>query len=102
MKLRPAGYCWLGLTIYVIGADLFLLIQERKGKPNYYTMSSAFRDALRHPVRRWPVILMWLLLTFHLFDFFFPEKLRQLEPIGATGRQISRLTSFPEAEWYTS
>jgi len=41
-------------------------------------------------VRRWPVIFMWLLLTFHLFDFFFPPFVRRFEPVGAAGRFLGR------------
>lgn len=100
-KLRPAGKAWLGLTIYVIAADSYLILQERRGKSEYYTMSSGFRYALSHPRSRWKVILMWLFLTFHLFDFFFPEKLRRLEPLGAAGRIAGRhikcLTSTPHS-----
>lgn len=102
--LRPAGYAWAGLTIYVIVMDSMLIIQEHRGKADYYTMSSAFRYALQHPVRRWPVILMWLFLTFHLFDFFFPPNIRRFEPFGLAGRAVARLfprlKRLPEAEWY--
>jgi hypothetical protein len=105
MKLRPAGYCWLGLTVYVVGADTFLVLQEHRGKADYYTMSSAFRYSLAHPVKRWPVILMWLFLTFHLFDFFFPPQIRRFEPVGACGRASAKfvptLKSLPQDGCYT-
>lgn len=92
-QLRPAGYAWLGLTMYVIALDSMLIIQERRGKTSYYTMSTGFRYALQHPVKRWPVILMWLFLTFHLFDFFFPPSVRRFEPVGAVGRFLGRYLS---------
>jgi len=86
-KLRPAGWCWLGLSIYVVTADTFLIVQERKGKEQYCTMSTSFRYALAHPIKRWPVILIWGLVTFHLFDWFFPEQIRKYEPIRAIGKK---------------
>jgi hypothetical protein len=94
MKLRPAGYAWLNLTIYVVVTDVFLVIQEARGKENYYTMSSAFRYALMHPVKRWPIILIWFMVTFHLFDFFFPEKVRRFEPLGMAGRLVAPFFEF--------
>lgn len=96
MLLRPAGKAWLGLTIYVLAADTYLITQEFNGKTNYYTMSSSFRYALSHPIARWPVILIWLLLTFHLFDFFFPEQVRRYEPIGLVGRSAARVLGFKQ------
>lgn len=87
-KLRPAGWCWLGLSIYVISADTFLIIKETRGHKDYCTMSTSFREALSHPIKRWPVIVMWIGLTFHLFDFFFPEHIKKYEPIRLIGTKI--------------
>lgn len=98
MKLNPAGYAWLGLTVYVVASDSFLIIEEHRGKVNYYTMSNAFRESLRHPIKRWPVILMWAILTFHLFDFFFPETIRRFEPIGAAGRLLAPVLGFKKVK----
>ena len=84
-KLSPAGWSWFGLTIYVISADLYLIAQRQKGKMQFYTMSTAFRDSLSHPIKRWPIILIWTYLTFHLFNFFFPERIRRLDPLSALG-----------------
>jgi len=92
-KIKPAGYCWLGLSLYVVSADMFLIVNERKDSEKYYTMSSAFRDALAHPIKRWPVILMWLGLTFHLFDFFFPEHIKKYEPVRLIGTRIAKTPS---------
>jgi hypothetical protein len=51
-------------------------------------MSTSFRDALAHPIRRWPIILIWIGMTFHLFDFFFPEPIRKYEPARFIGTKI--------------
>jgi hypothetical protein len=87
-KLSPAGWSWLGLTIYVIAADSYLIIQESLGNKKYYTMSTAFRKSLHHPTKiwlRWFVIFLWISLTVHFFSAFLPEKYRKLEPIAAGG-----------------
>ena len=52
---KPASYAWTGLVGYVIAADVVLVSFERKGLEGFGTMSSAFRDSLAHPVKRWPV-----------------------------------------------
>lgn len=66
----PASFAWIGLVIYVVSVDATLIVYERKGFKRSYTMSTAFRNALSHPWKRWPVIIVWSLLTLHLFDFF--------------------------------
>lgn len=91
-KLSPAGWCWLGLTIYIIGADSYLIVQEFRGKQNYYTMSSAFRNSLSDPVKRSLIIFIWISLTVHLFSSFLPSKYRKLEPIAASGEIFKLIT----------
>lgn len=98
MTAKPAHLAWLGLTVYVVGVDTLLIIHERKGKKEFYTMSTAFRSALAHPVRRWPVIVAWTLLTLHLFDFFFPEKIRQYDPVRLVGGRVAARRSQEESE----
>ncbi len=66
----PAFGAWLGLVGYIIAADAILIVFERNGHVRYYTMSTAFRNALSHPWKRWLVIIVWGLLTLHLFDLF--------------------------------
>jgi hypothetical protein len=56
-----AKHGWLGLVGYVIAVDGWLILKGRQ------TLSSAFYEAVRHPRRRWPVILAWAYLTLHLF-----------------------------------
>lgn len=56
-KLRSSTKGWLGLATYVTLWDLFA--KE--------TLSLGFSDAVRHPKRRWQVILAWVYITAHLF-----------------------------------
>lgn len=56
-----AKHAWLGLAGYVVLADAYLIRRRRQ------TMSAAFYEAVRHPVRRWPVVAAWAYLTLHLF-----------------------------------
>jgi len=85
MKLKPSGYAWVGLVLYVTGVDIILLrLKKVRGFP-YRSMSEAFGEALKHPWKRWPIIVSWIVLTLHLFGVFIPErfeKFRKLDPIG--------------------
>lgn len=56
-----AKHGWLGLVVYVVIADGYLIAKGRQ------TLSSAFAEAVRHPRRRWKVIVAWVYLTLHLF-----------------------------------
>lgn len=49
---------WVGLAIYVATWDY--LMDD--------ALSSAFKRSVKHPLRRWPVFLLWGLTTMHLFD----------------------------------
>jgi hypothetical protein len=106
MRMRPAGRAWLGLSAYVIGVDSYLIYKETRQQEGYCTMSTAFEDALRHPVRRWPVVAAWGLLTVHLFDSVIPVNVRKYEPIGVLGKKVGRyiggigLLADDEALWY--
>lgn len=74
---------WLGLTVYVIVADTSL---ARRGKP---MMSTVFRDAVRHPVKRWPIGVVWTYLTAHLFLNLPWDPLRLIgERINATSSMV--------------
>lgn len=97
MNLQPPHYAWFGLTIYVITADVILISFERRGKDGFYTMSTAFRSGLAHPIHRWPLIMAWTLLTLHLFDFFFPEKIRQYDPVRLVGGRVATRRSRKES-----
>lgn len=69
-RVGRAQQAWIGLAIYVVLADS-LLVHRREP-----TMSSAFREAVCHPRRRWPVIAAWAYLTLHLFG---PNRIKELE-----------------------
>lgn len=93
MKLRSGTKAWIGLTVYVIAADA-ALIRNRKE-----TMSTVFGDALVHPLRRWPVILTWGILTAHLFSNLIPlpESIKRYDPIGAAARLIAHETDSTDS-----
>ena len=95
MKLKPAHYAWIGLTGYVLVAHTILISYEYKGREQFFTMSSAFRYSLLHPIQRWPVMLAWFLITFHLFSCFAPEKLRRLDPVSACATVIGQRMFSP-------
>jgi hypothetical protein len=68
------------LVGFVIVSDAVLIkIKDR-------TMSSAFRDAIHHPRRRWPVSISWALLTLHLFTR------TKYDPISIAGRLLAAKT----------
>lgn len=88
-KIRAGGWAWLGLTGYVTLSDAALI---RGGKP---TMSRVFGDSLEHPVRRWPVMVVWGALTVHLFSNVFPVRarkaLRVVDPIHYIARALGEV-----------
>ena len=59
MTVRRWPWVWLalGITAY----DAFLLSTGSR------SLSESFALSVRHPVRRWPTILAWTVLTAHLF-----------------------------------
>ena len=86
---RPASLAWAGLIVYVVLIDSYLIAQETRGKEGYCTMSTAFKDALRHPIKRLPLLAAWAILTLHLFPILYPERYHKYEPITLAGRYIS-------------
>jgi len=87
VKLRPGGWAWVGLAGYVAIADTILI---KSGKE---TMSTVFGDALKSPASRWPVILVWLIITLHLFGNYIPswlKWLRSFDPISGLAHVIDR------------
>ena len=69
---------WAGLVAFVVAADAALILTKSK------TMSSTFRNALHHPVRRWVVGGSWTLLTLHLFTE------TKYDPISIAGNLLAR------------
>lgn len=51
---------WLALALAVVVIDAVQIARHRP------TLSASFRDAVRHPVKRWPVLVAWAALTSHL------------------------------------
>lgn len=78
--LRPAGWCWVGLTAGVACADVVLIRKDQE------TMSEVLGEALRHPAKRGFLVSVWAVLTLHLFAELIPARLRSrlshLDPIG--------------------
>lgn len=66
-RLRPGTKGWIGCALYVLAFDS--LSNE--------TMSTSFRDAVKHPRRRWHLLVAWTLLTLHLTTERF-DVLRQI------------------------
>lgn len=87
--MSAASKAWVGLAVYVIVVDSVLIFLEQKDGQVYFTMSTAFENALKHPVKRWPTTVSWVILTVHLFDLVLPENVRRFEPIGVLGRTLS-------------
>ena len=68
---------WTGLLIYVILYDAWALIHGRE------TLSASYYRALQHPLRRWPTLLLHLILTLHLLHLI-PER---FDPLRAPLRR---------------
>ena len=86
---RPGFWCWVGLFGYVALVDTYLI------KKHQATLSEVWGDGLRHPLKRIPLMTLWIILTLHLFGEVLPKKLREhispLDPIGFTARAIEKL-----------
>ena len=73
-KLTNGGYAWFGLVTYVVMYDLWA------AKTRNETLSMAFYNALDHPIKRWPIVAMWIYITVHLFKWL-PDRLDPLRRI---------------------
>jgi hypothetical protein len=82
MKIRPAGWCWIGLAAGVAVADVILIRKEQA------TMSEVFGDRLAHQTHRWLLAAAWVGLTAHLFGKVIPEELHGLDPISHLARLL--------------
>ena len=85
-KLRPGAWAWAGLAAYVATTDAWLLRHGRE------TLSQVFGEALRHPIKRIPVIALWAIITLHLFSSLLPsgmrKRLQRVDPIGRLARAL--------------
>ena len=85
-RLRRGGWGWIGLAVYVAAVDAWLI------RARQHTLSEVFGDALKHPARRWPVVMAWVAITLHLFGELIPDRLRRclspIDPIGVLARVI--------------
>lgn len=88
MGVRPSGYAWMGLAAYVAAVDILLLKAKKSRGHPYCSMSEGFGDALAHPIRRWLVIMVWAIVTLHLFGPVLPgsDRLSKYDPIGRLAR----------------
>lgn len=85
-KIRPGGRAWIELALFVSLRDSLLIYRKQA------TMSEVFGDALQHPIRRWPTVVSWCVITLHLFGCMIPEKLcfvKKFDPIGALARLLT-------------
>jgi len=74
MQKQASGvWGWLLLLAVVVAWDVVALRTEKVD-----TLSGAFYKALQSPVRRWPTVLVWAVLTMHLFQW--PKFLKRLDP----------------------
>ena len=74
-KITPGSKAWAGLAAYIVSYDVYAIARNKD------TLSMAFYEALRHPVKRWPVIIIWTYITFHLFKFL-PDRFDPLRMFG--------------------
>lgn len=75
-KVTSGSKAWAGLAAYIVSYDIYAISRKKD------TLSMAFYEALKHPVKRWPVILIWTYITVHLFKFL-PDKFDPLRMFGA-------------------
>lgn len=68
---RHGKRAWLGLVLYVVSYDVWA------AKTNNETLSTAFYNSIKHPIKRWPIIALWMYITAHLFKFL-PEAIDPL------------------------
>ena len=67
MAFTEGDAAWAGLAAYVIAYDAWAILTGRE------TLSASYYRAVQHPLRRWPTLIVWVLLTLHLFHLI-PER----------------------------
>ena len=87
-RIRPGGWAWIGLASGITITDIGLIVAKKE------TMSEIFGTALLHPIKRWPVIAAWSIVTLHLFGNLLPpfcRILKRLDPISGSAQLVSNL-----------
>lgn len=82
----PGVAAWVGMTVYICSVDGALFATKNK------TMSEVFEDSLSHPVKRWPVIVAWGIVTAHLFTHG-DMKYKRVDPIHHVGKVLELVTA---------
>lgn len=88
--MRPGGYGWLSLVGFVTIVDAWLI------RHGHATLSTVFGDALDHPIQRLPVILIWGLLTIHLFSRIIERVAPRAHKLLSKYDPISRIAHLME------
>ncbi len=59
---------WVCISLFVLAWDVEVALRH-EGE----TLTNAFRRATRHPLSRWPVVLLWSVTTAHLYGWLPPQ-----------------------------
>lgn len=78
--MDPAVWGWLGLAAYVLFYDAWAVRSDRE------TLSGLFGRAIAHPAQRWPVTVLWVGTTLHLYG----RLPRQFDPFGSIATALRR------------
>lgn len=87
IRIRAGGYAWIATATGVSFMDCLLIYKHKS------TMSEVFGEALKHPLKRWPVIVAWTILTIHLFSCICPKwvlKLKKLDPMTILAEVLNK------------
>lgn len=73
--MSPGAKAWCELAAFVIAADAILMWNGEK------TMSEVFAGGLADPNKRWWIIGIWAILTFHLHREMLPNGAGKIDPL---------------------
>lgn len=91
-KQHVATLAWVGLFVYVAAYDSWALLREAE------TLSAAFGRGMRHHHARWPVFMLWAVVTGHLFGLL-P---RRLDPFHGYANIFPRVLAIRTHKSLTS